>query len=69
MFLFLYFGILVLATAVMMGVMSWPWAVLLGVALLVVDRKLIAASHITDGDEASDEHGRFRQGDEQTHGH
>lgn len=61
MFLFLYFGILVLAMAVMTGVMSWPWAVLLGIAMFVVDRKLISASHITDGDHASDEHGRYRE--------
>lgn len=64
MFLFLYFGILVLAIAVIAGVMSWPWAVLLGVALLVIERRLISVSHITDGDQASDEHGRFRE----THG-
>jgi hypothetical protein len=31
--------------------------VLLGVGLFVVDRKLIAASHITDGDHASDGRG------------
>ncbi|HUQ05981.1 MAG TPA: hypothetical protein VM261_25940 [Kofleriaceae bacterium] len=54
MFLLFYFGVLVLVTSVMAGVMSWPWAALLGVALLVVDRKLVSASHITDGDHASD---------------
>lgn len=65
MFLFLYFGVLVLALAVMAGVLSWPWAVLLGITLLVIERRLVAVSHITDGDDASDEHGEFRE----THGH
>jgi hypothetical protein len=65
MFLFLYFGVLVLLTAVLTDVLSWPWAVVIGVAMFVLDRKLISASHITDGDHASDEHGRFRE----THSH
>jgi hypothetical protein len=55
----------VLLTAVLTDVLSWPWAVVIGVALFVIDRKLISASHITDGDHASDEHGRFRE----THSH
>lgn len=65
MFLFLYFGVLVLALAVIADVISWPWALLLGVAMFVIERRFISASHITDGDHASDEHGRFRE----THNH
>jgi hypothetical protein len=65
MFLFLYFGVLVLAIAVMADVLSWPWAVALGVAMFIVERRFISASHITDGDHASDEHGQFRE----THTH
>lgn len=61
MFLFLYFGVLVLSMAVMAGVLSWPWAVLLGIAMIIVERRFISASHITDGDHASDEHGQYRE--------
>ena len=61
MFLFLYFGVLVLVMAVMSGVISWPWAVLLGAAMIFVERRFISASHITDGDDASDEHGEYRR--------
>ncbi len=60
MFLFLYFGTLVMVLAVLSGALSWPWAVLLGAMLIFVERRFISASHITDGDHASDEHGRFR---------
>ena len=54
MFLFLYFGVLVLSMAVMADVLSWPWAALLFAAMIFVERRFIAASHITDGDHASD---------------
>lgn len=61
MFLYLYFGVLVLAIAVVSGVLSWPWALLFGAALIFVQRRLVDASHITDGDHATDEHGQFRE--------
>ena len=61
MFLFVYFAVLVLTMAVMAGVMSWPWAVLLGISMFIVERRFISASHSTDGDHASDEHGRYRE--------
>lgn len=61
MFLFLYFGVLVLVMAVMAGVLSWPWAVAFGAAMIIVERRFISASHITDGDHASDEHGKSRE--------
>jgi len=60
MFVFLYFGVLVLTLAVMSGALSWPWAVVLGAAMIFVERRFISASHITDGDHASDEHGVYR---------
>jgi hypothetical protein len=61
MFLFLYFGVLVLTLATMAGVFSWYTAVFLGIVLFVVERRFISASHITDGDHASDEHGAYRE--------
>ena len=61
MFLLVYFGILVLTLAVLAGGLSWYTAVFLGVALFIVERRFISASHITDGDHASDEHGIYRE--------
>jgi hypothetical protein len=61
MFLYLYFGVLVLALAVVSGVLSWPWALVLAAVFIFVERRFVQASHITDGDHASDEHGQFRE--------
>ena len=61
MFLFIYFGALVLTMATMAGLMSWYTAVFLGIVLFIVERRFISASHITDGDHASDEHGVYRE--------
>lgn len=67
MFLLVYFGALVLTTAVLAGVMTWYTALFLGLALLIVERRFISASHITDGDHASDEHGIYRERQQQQH--
>jgi hypothetical protein len=67
MFLLVYFGALVLTMAVLAGGMSWYTALFLGVALFIIERRFISASHITDGDHASDEHGAFREQQQQHH--
>ena len=50
-----------LVMAVMAGVISWPWAVALGGALIFVERRFFSASHIADGVDASDVGGEYRR--------
>jgi hypothetical protein len=51
MFFFVLFASLMVAS----GTVSWPVGILIGLGLLLLERKLFAASHATDGDDESDE--------------
>jgi hypothetical protein len=53
--LLMFFFVLFATLMVVSGTLTWPVGLLLGIGLLLLERKLFAASHSTDGDDVSDE--------------
>lgn len=61
MVLFLYFGVLLAVMAVLTGFLSWPWAAAVGIGVLIAERWLFRASHLSDATHALDEPGHHGQ--------